>query len=93
MDTEHRKPRTFVSTFRLDIKIPSKGFKGGRKKKEEEEEDKERRTLAGNNGVEAASATGRVQREKLMYTDRRITLLIPFGSTREPEVLIFLRQK
>lgn len=61
MDKESRKPKTFVSTFRLEIKIPSRGFKAGRKKKEEEE--KESRTLVGNNGVEATSATGRVQRE------------------------------
>lgn len=70
MDKESKKPRTFVSTFRLEIKIPSRGFKPGRKKKEEEEE--ESRTLVGNNGVEATSVTGRVQRkrrEKLMNVD------------------------
>lgn len=64
MDKESRKPKTFVSTFRLEIKIPSRGFKAGRKKNEEEEKEKESRTLVGNNGVEATSATGRVQREK-----------------------------
>lgn len=72
MDKESRKPRTFVSTFRLEIKIPSRGFKAGMKKKEEEEKEKERRTLVGNNGVGAASAKGRVQkgwREKLIYVD------------------------
>lgn len=61
MDKESRKPKTFVSTFRLEIKIPSRGFKAGRKKKEEEENKK--RTLVENNGVETASATGRVRGE------------------------------
>lgn len=56
MDKESRKPKTFVSTFRLEIKIPSRGFNAGKKKKEEaEKEGKERRTLMGNNRVEATS--------------------------------------
>lgn len=66
MDKESRKPRTFVSTFRLEINIPSRGFLAGKKKKEEaekEKEAKESRTLMGNNRVEATSeATGRVQK-------------------------------
>lgn len=62
MDKESSKTRTFVSTFRLEIKIPSRGLQAGRKKKEEEKEKgKGSRTSVGNNGVEATSATGRVQ--------------------------------
>lgn len=66
MDKESRKPKTFVSTFRLEIKFPSSGFNAGKKKEEEaEKEGKERRTLMGNNRVEATSeATGRAQEEE-----------------------------
>lgn len=77
MDKESSKTRTFVSTFRLEIKIPSRGLQAGRKKKEEEK-DKGSRTSVGNNGVEATSATGRVQwekREKLMSVNALFSFL------------------
>lgn len=65
MDKESRKPKTFVSTFRLEIKFPSRGFNAGKKKEEVEKEGKERRTLMGNNRVEATTeATGRAQEEE-----------------------------
>lgn len=65
MDKESRKPKTFVSTFRLEIKFPSSGFNAGKEKKEAEKEGKERRTLMGNNRAEATSeATGRAQEEE-----------------------------
>lgn len=65
MDKESKKPKTFVSTFRLEIKIPSRVLNAGKKKEEEEakEEGKESRTLLGNNGV-TSETTGTVQKEE-----------------------------
>lgn len=59
MDKDSRKPKTFVSTFRLAIKSPSRVFNVERKK----EDGKDTRTLRANNNLEVSSATGKVQRD------------------------------
>lgn len=56
MDKDGKKPKTFVSTFRLAIKSPSRVFNVERKK----EDGKDTRTLRANNNLEVSSATGKV---------------------------------
>lgn len=56
MDKEGRKPKTYVSTFRLAIKPQPRALSVERQK----ENGLDTRTLMGNSKLEVSSATGKV---------------------------------
>lgn len=55
MDKKGKKPKTFVSTFRLAIQPKASAFHKERQK----EDGLDTRTLMGNDKVEVSSATGK----------------------------------
>lgn len=66
MDKEGKKPKTFVSTFRLAIQPKASAFHKERQK----EDGLDTRTLMGNNKVEVSSATGKNKQTKKKETGK-----------------------